>query len=249
MTRIRFDGCDLSPNDRAPRYPKATIDPMPEARYDAAAEWYETFKPALPEHERAALGRLLGPGTGRCLDLGCGSGVAIPVLAELGWTVVGVDPSEEMLRRARTHGAEVVRAFGDELPFEDESFDAAVSIWTHTDMDDFAGAVREVARVLRPQAPFVYLGAHPCFIGPHSRFAYAQGVPSFHLGYYRRSGRYDNAPGISPDGLRARVGATHLPLDRLIQAFADAEFRIERFEELELSDRDYPYMVALCCRL
>lgn len=221
---------------------------MVDARYDTVADWYETFKPALPQSEREVLERLLGRGSGRCLDLGCGAGVAIPVLAELGWTVVGVDPSEEMLRRARKHGGEVVRASGHALPFEDQSFDAAISIWTHTDADDFGAIVREAARVLRPGAPFVYIGAHPCFVGPHSRFVGAEGVPLFHAGLYRRVGRYDDAPGISPDGLRARVGAVHLPLGPLIQAFPDAGFRIERFEELEPSDRDYPYIVALLCR-
>ena len=219
---------------------------MPETRYDNAVEWYETMRPALPDNERSVLERLLGRGRGRCLDLGCGSGVVIPLLAELGWTVVGVDPSEKMLERARKHGSEVVQAFGDALPFEDESFDAGVSIWTHTDVDDFAGILREAARVLRPQAPFVYIGAHPCFVGPHSHFARAQGVPALHPDQYRKSGRYDDAPGVTPDGLRARVGAMHLPLGQLIQAFPDAGFRIERFEELESAD--YPYMIALRCR-
>ena len=221
---------------------------MAEARYDTVADWYETFKPALPDSERAVLERLLGRGTGRCLDLGCGSGVAIPFLLELGWHVVGVDPSEEMLRRARGRGGEIVRATGESLPFEDASFDAAVSIWTHTDADDFPAIVREAARVLKEGAPFVYIGGHPCFVGPHSRFVGAEGVPVFHAGLYRRVGRYDDAPGVSPDGLRARVGAMHLPLEQLIQAFPDAGFRIERFEELEASDRDYPYMIALLCR-
>lgn len=219
---------------------------MADARYDAVADWYETFKPSLPDSEVDVLERFLGRGSGRCLDLGCGSGVAIPFLSKLGWSVVGVDPSEEMLRRARRHGAEMVQARGEVLPFEDASFDAAVSIWTHTDADDFAAILREGARVLRDGAPFVYVGAHPCFVGPHSRFVGAEGVPVLHEGYYRRVGRYEAAPGVSPDGLRARVGATHLPLGLLIQAFPDAGLRIERFEELE--GREYPYMVALLCR-
>jgi predicted TPR repeat methyltransferase len=47
-----------------------------------------------------ALARLLGPGAGRCLDLGCGTGVAVPVLDGLGWRVVGVDLSRDQLRVA-----------------------------------------------------------------------------------------------------------------------------------------------------
>lgn len=215
------------------------------ARYDAYVDWFEDFRPGLGEHEVDALERLLGTGSGRLLDLGCGTGVAIPVLERLGWSVVGVDVSEEMLERARARGADVLRFDGRTLPFEDASFDAAVAIWIHTDVDDFAAVLREAARVLRPESPLVCLGAHPCFVGPHSRFIGAVGVPELHPGY-RSTQRYCEAPGISPEGLRARVGATHLPLGLFVQAFLDAGFALERFEELE--NREYPYMVALGCR-
>jgi SAM-dependent methyltransferase len=216
-----------------------------EARYDAYVEWFEDFRPELGPEEEDVLERLLGPGSGRLLDLGCGTGVAIPVLERLGWSVVGVDVSEEMLERARERGAEVLRFDGRTLPFEDASFDAAVAIWVHTDVDDFPATMREAARVLRPGAPLVCIGAHPCFVGPHSRFVGALGVPELHPGY-RTPGRYEEAPGISPEGLRARVGATHLPLGLFLQAFLDAGLAIEWFEELE--NREYPYEVALLCR-
>jgi SAM-dependent methyltransferase len=214
-------------------------------RYDRHVEWYESFRPSLSDDEADALRRMLGPGRGRCLDIGCGTGVAIPELTRLGWTVVGVDASEEMLSRARTFGVELHRAPGETLPFDDASFDAAVSIWTHTDVEDFRPIVDEAVRVLRPRAPFLYIGAHPCFVGPHSRFIAAEGVPTLHEGY-RRTERYDGGPAIGPDGLRARVGATHLPLGLFIQTFLDAGFQIEGFEEL--GAREYPHAVALGCR-
>jgi SAM-dependent methyltransferase len=215
------------------------------ARYDAYVDWYENFRPELAGGEEDALERLLGRGSGRLLDLGCGTGVALPVLQRLGWSVVGVDVSEEMLARARRHGAEVLRFDGRTLPFEDASFDACLALWIHTDVDDFPAMLREAARVLRPGAPLVCIGAHPCFVGPHSRFIGAVGVPELHTGY-RVTDRYVEAPGISPEGLRARVGATHLPLGLFLQAFLDAGFALERFEELE--NREYPFAVALRCR-
>jgi SAM-dependent methyltransferase len=215
------------------------------ARYDGFVDWYEEFRPALNEEEARVLERFLGPGDGRCLDVGCGTGVAAETLRRLGWTVVGVDVSEAMLERARARGIDVVQTSGDTLPFEDASFDAAVSIWTHTDVDDFPAMLRETARVLRAGAPFAYIGAHPCFVGPHSRFIGAEGVPELHPGY-RRTDRYDGGPAIGPEGLRARVGAVHLPLGLFLQAFLQAGFSIEHFEEL--SNREYPYVVALGCR-
>jgi SAM-dependent methyltransferase len=124
----------------------------------------------------------------------------------------------------------------------DASFDAAVSMWTHTDVTDFAAEAREIARVLRPGSPFVYFGAHPCFVGPHSRFLAGEGLPELHP-RYRETAYYRNGPGIRPDGIRARVGATHLPLALFLQTFVDANFRLERIEEP--GDREYPYALAL----
>jgi SAM-dependent methyltransferase len=150
-----------------------------------------------------------------------------------------------MLRVARGRDLDVIQADAVALPFDDGMFDAVVSTWTHTDIDDFGATVQEVARVLHSDGPFVYLGAHPCFVGPHSEFVAAEGVPILHPGY-RRTARYTEAPGVTADGLRARVGATHLPLGLLLRTFCDAGFRIEQFEESE--EREYPYMIGLRCR-
>ena len=49
---------------------------MTRVRYDGVAEWYEGFRPALTPDELDVLQRLLGRGSGRCLDVGCGTGLA-----------------------------------------------------------------------------------------------------------------------------------------------------------------------------
>lgn len=217
------------------------------ARYDGIADWYEhEFRdPRLAGDLENAAVRLLGRGTGRLLDVGCGTGRFAEKFAQYGWTVTGVDISEDMLRIARNRGLDVIQADATALPFDADVFDAVTSTWTHTDIDDFSAMVREVSRVLKDGGPFVYMGAHPCFVGPHSQFVAAEGVPTLHPGY-RRTERYVAGPGITPDGLRIRVGATHLPLGLFLQTFFDAGFRLEHFEESE--PREYPYMVALRCR-
>jgi SAM-dependent methyltransferase len=218
------------------------------ARYDGIADWYDTeFLGEVHDPSREAALRLLGPGAGKLLDVGCGTGAHTVAFREFGWDVTGVDASEDMLRRASDRGLDVVHADASALPFADDSFDAAVSLWTHTDVDDFPALVAETARVLRPEAPFVYVGGHPCFIGPHSLFRAAKGVPELYAGY-RPGRRYDDSePGVfNPGGLRAKVGATHVPLGAFVTAFTAADLRIERFDED--GEGDYPFLVALLAR-
>jgi SAM-dependent methyltransferase len=223
----------------------SSIGGVTTARYDGLAEWYAGFRPALPPHELDALRRLLGAGPGRCLDIGCGTGVATSFLEELGWTATGVDVSEDLLALARARGLDVVRAPAERLPFGDATFDAVVSVWTHTDVEDFAVLVSEAARVLRKGGALVYVGAHPCFVGPHSLFVGAEGVPELHPGYGEPR-RYVDAPGVgNPEGLRARVGALHVPLAGFVGAFAASGLRLDAFEELGTAD--YPYVVAVRC--
>jgi hypothetical protein len=72
-------------------------------------------------------------------------------------------------------------------------------------------------------------------------------VPELYPGY-RPGRRYDaSEPGVfNPEGLRARVGATHVPLAEFLTAFAAAGLRIEHVEEL--GEEDYPFLVALLAR-
>jgi ubiquinone/menaquinone biosynthesis C-methylase UbiE len=222
---------------------------MGTARYDEIAEWYDTTlatDPAYYAMPRAVMLELLGPPTGALLDVGCGGGTHTSAYAEAGWDVTGVDPSEAQLRLARERGCDVVQAWAEDMPFPDDSFDAVASTWTHTDIDDWAAVLREVKRVARPGAQFVYLGVHPCFVGPHSAFAKGEGVPLLHAGYYRTPGRYHEAPGISAEGIRGRVGAVHLPLAEFLHAFIDAGLAPERI--IEPGTREFPIAIALRCR-
>jgi SAM-dependent methyltransferase len=221
---------------------------MGTARYDGLAEEYDAFVDVHSPYYAVsadALRRLLGGGPGRCLDLGCGGGHFTSVAFELGWTAVGVDASEDQLRvaRRRLPQLELVRADAGALPFDAESFDAAFSTFTHTDFDDFAAAIREVRRVLKPRGRFVYVGNHPCFVGATQEHL-ETGPPRLHPGY-RRGGRWNaaDAPGATPLGWRQRLGSfVHLPLGNFLGAFAG--FTLEAAEELE-DGSEYPKTFAL----
>lgn len=87
----------------------------------------------------------------RTLDIGCGTGLASGPFIKNGFNLTGVDPSEPMLAHAKRRfpEAEWVVGTAEKLPFEDESFDAAISAQIMHRVDRVA-AMHEILRVLRP---------------------------------------------------------------------------------------------------
>jgi demethylmenaquinone methyltransferase / 2-methoxy-6-polyprenyl-1,4-benzoquinol methylase len=87
----------------------------------------------------------------RTLDACCGTGDLAIIAARAGATVVGLDFSTEMLARARRKAPELEWVEGDllELPFEDESFDAATVGFGVRNVADLGRALAELHRVLR----------------------------------------------------------------------------------------------------
>jgi SAM-dependent methyltransferase len=196
------------------------------AVYDAYADWYEDYisaSPAAGYYDRVneLVRDLLGEGTGRCLDLCCGTGARAGAVRDLGWSPLGVDLSSGQLRHAAGR-LPAVLADATALPFPDASFDAAIGVLAHTDMPDYAAALGEAARVLRPGGRFVHIGVHPCFIGA---FADRSDPARITIGtrYADRSRSFD---AWSPSGVRARVGAWHVPLAALLDAIIGAGLRI-----------------------
>jgi SAM-dependent methyltransferase len=217
---------------------------MPTARYDQHTTWYDEFASTEPfARLREHAVELLGSGPGRCLDLGCGTGLALPLLNEARWTVTGVDASAEQLAlaRSRSHDVELLQADAHALPFDDESFDAVISVLTHTDFDDAAVAVRESARVLEGGGVFVYAGVHPCFGSPFAE-PLDDGTTLLHRGY-RRVGWETVSRDPDKPGIRSRVGVNHIPLSRLVAAVLDSGLTLTRFDEP--GERDPPLFLAL----
>lgn len=96
---------------------------------------------------------LLRPQRGeRILDVGCGSGNHLLLFHRLGLDVTGLDASPYMLDIARSRlGNKVTLKMGraEDLPFEDNEFDAASLISTLEFLDDPLAALREVGRVTK----------------------------------------------------------------------------------------------------
>jgi SAM-dependent methyltransferase len=89
----------------------------------------------------------------RFVNIGAGTGSYEPADRD----VVAVEPSPTMIaQRAASLPNPVVRAFAESLPFRDDSFDAALAIFTVHHWRDTNQGLRELARVARRQVILSY---------------------------------------------------------------------------------------------
>lgn len=131
------------------------------ARIMWAAGDYPAFARMIAD-AGAASARRAGAARGvRLLDVACGDGnVAIPA-ARAGASVTALDLTPELLaagrERAAREGVSIDWLLGDveELPFDDESFDAVASNFGAIYAPRHAVAARELARVCRPGGTIV----------------------------------------------------------------------------------------------
>ncbi|MET7619773.1 methyltransferase domain-containing protein [Streptomyces sp. NPDC005408] len=100
---------------------------------------------------------------GEIVEIGFGSGHNVPFYPDAVTGVAAVEPSDAGWRlageRVRASSIPVRRAGldGQALPFEDDSFDAALSTWTLCTIPDADAALREVRRVLKPGGTLHFL--------------------------------------------------------------------------------------------
>ena len=105
---------------------------------------------------RAFRERLLVGAVGDVLEIGGGTGANLPCYGPGVVSLTLTEPQPPMLRRlertvqAHRPDARVLRAPAEDLPFDDDTFDVAVSTLVLCGVDDQPRALRELRRVLRP---------------------------------------------------------------------------------------------------
>jgi SAM-dependent methyltransferase len=111
--------------------------------YDTIGRGYTATRREDPRIARAIHGTL---GEARSvLNVGAGTGSYEPRDRE----VVAVEPSAVMISQRPRHGAPVVQAQAEALPFADASFDAAMAVLSDHHWHDGARGRRELRRVAR----------------------------------------------------------------------------------------------------
>jgi SAM-dependent methyltransferase len=218
------------------------------ARYDGHSEWYDQHfgSSHRPAEELAFLREALGTGHGQvCVELACGTGLWTQPIAEAGYRTAGFDLSADQLRFARRRHASVARADVCSLPVRDESVPVVVGMFFHTDLEDFAAALRQAARCLRPGGRLIYVGLHPCFLGPFvNRTAESaehrlQFLPGYGTVGWANRGSGD---GSGPGG---RVGFHHKTLASFLGAVASSGLSIRDVQEFSSGGVILPRNIGL----
>ena len=116
---------------------------MTETSYDRIGVGYSEFRrpdPRIAARIEGALGDARS-----VLNIGAGTGSYEPADRE----VTAVEPSAEMISQRPVDAAPVVQASAESLPFDDDSFDAAMAILTAHHWSDLRAGLSEMLRVAR----------------------------------------------------------------------------------------------------
>ena len=157
------------------RFAQQLFRPLP-TRYDRLAEILSMGQNA--RWRQAMVDRVVSSRPRLVLDVASGTaGVATQIARRTDARVVGLDLTEEMLRRGRDnvaaqgldHRVQLVAGRAEQLPFADATFDALTFTYLLRYVDDPAATLQELARVVKPGAPVASLD----FLVPPQRFWHA----------------------------------------------------------------------------
>jgi SAM-dependent methyltransferase len=132
----------------------------------------------------------------RILVDGCGIGMYVKQLAELGYNTVGLDIDFDRVFEGATRGAQQLHvAAAERLPYADATFDALLSHEVIEHVNDDRSAAQEMVRVLRP-------GGRVMLFCPNRLYPFET-----HGHYWRGQYHFGNTPLINylPNALRNRL--------------------------------------------
>jgi ubiquinone/menaquinone biosynthesis C-methylase UbiE len=107
--------------------------------------------------------RVIGAAEGRVLEVGIGSGLNLPFYGPSVASVIGLEPSPELLRMARSRATAasvpvaLLEASAEAVPLDDASIDTVVTTWTLCTIPDASAALAELKRVLRPGGALLFV--------------------------------------------------------------------------------------------
>jgi len=164
--------------------------------FDRIADGYDKTRELPEDTMNSVLDALCEemPESSGILDVGSGTARFALPLSRRGFSVVGIDISEEMLGISRYKGFNrLARADSSSLPFRDAAFDFALAVHVLHLLEDWTRTVAEIRRVLRDSLMSVVIENETKWFGE-----------SYH-DLLREHGYDKDHPGIGEKGLAERV--------------------------------------------
>ena len=207
-----------------------------EGLWESHADWWDEgfTQGADPEYEEQILplaGQLLS-GFQRVLDIGTGEGQVARRVIEGAGSVIGFDPTSELISRAaqRGGGPAFVLAEAAAIPVAAASFDAAVACLVFEHIDPLQPAIDEVARVLTPGGRFVFFLNHPLLQTPGSGWIDDHVVDPAEQ-YWRLGPYLVESSQVEEVHKDVFIPFVHRPLSRYINAMAGAGLFLTEMHE------------------
>lgn len=117
--------------------------------YDTIGQGYKATRAADPRITQRLVELLDLPATSSILDIGAGTGNYSSALAESGFKVTALEPSEVMRLQGKNHERlEWTEGSAESLPFEGNSFDGAVMTLCIHHFSNWRDGLKEAARVV-----------------------------------------------------------------------------------------------------
>lgn len=131
------------------------------AKYDKIGIQYNQTRKADPYLVSRLFHHLNPQPKGQYLDIGCGTGNYTLVLHQKGVSLTGIDPSEEMLKKARSKDSDItwIQGEAENIPLEDSSMNGIMASLTLHHWTDLEKAFKELNRVLIPGGNWVIFTA------------------------------------------------------------------------------------------
>lgn len=126
------------------------------ARFTGFADIYDEARPHMPEFVPQIIGRYLQKIPDTVVDLGCGTGLSTAIWRGKCRKVVGVDPSADMLQKARKKEGDGIvfrKGFSHDTGLSDGCADAVICSQSFHWMEP-KSTLREINRLLKPGGIF-----------------------------------------------------------------------------------------------
>lgn len=151
---------------------------------------------------------------GKALEIGCGAGDLCETLFHLGYTIEGIDFSDEAIAVCRERLKEIINDPRIKIHFADfftlsETYDVIFMMEVLEHLEDDQGALKKIHELIKPQGHLLLsVPANQKWFGPYDRYA----------GHYRRYNRPDLTKLLNDSGFDVQTAWSYgVPLTNLTE--------------------------------